>query len=131
MQSFICIRRGQNSRMRRQWSTSKLVLILDAVHWNPEAPPQTLPANERRAESSCRQLTLNAVKDEPTQEGASDRDMEREAMGGEDLFSKLSKVNEKPLHNLHATHHMPTNSGLALIFSLLRNHVFVGHIKRF
>ncbi|KAL4181299.1 hypothetical protein AMTRI_Chr12g236550 [Amborella trichopoda] len=29
--------------MGRQWSTGKLVLILDAVHWNPEAPPRTLP----------------------------------------------------------------------------------------
>ncbi|KAM7249827.1 hypothetical protein ACFE04_019606 [Oxalis oulophora] len=29
--------------MGRQWSAGKLVLILDAVHWNPEAPPRTLP----------------------------------------------------------------------------------------
>ncbi|KAF1899360.1 hypothetical protein Lal_00019488 [Lupinus albus] len=29
--------------MGRQWSADKLVLILDAVHWNPEAPPRTLP----------------------------------------------------------------------------------------
>jgi hypothetical protein len=27
--------------MGRQWSAGKLVLILDAVHWNPEAPPRT------------------------------------------------------------------------------------------
>ncbi|CAN6455510.1 unnamed protein product [Victoria cruziana] len=26
-----------------QWSAGKLVLILDAVHWNPNAPPRTLP----------------------------------------------------------------------------------------
>ncbi|CAL8162499.1 unnamed protein product [Prunus armeniaca] len=32
-----------HSRMGRQWSAGKLVLILDAVHWNPEAPPRTLP----------------------------------------------------------------------------------------
>jgi len=29
--------------MGRQWSAGKLVLILDAVHWNPEAPPRTRP----------------------------------------------------------------------------------------
>ena len=29
--------------MGRQWSAGKLVLILDAVHWNPEAPPRRLP----------------------------------------------------------------------------------------
>nr|GMD82670.1 C2 membrane targeting protein [Ipomoea batatas] len=29
--------------MGRQWSAGKLVLILGAVHWNPEAPPRTLP----------------------------------------------------------------------------------------
>ncbi|KAF3613068.1 hypothetical protein FXO38_03816 [Capsicum annuum] len=29
--------------MGRQWSAGKLSLILDTVHWNPEAPPQALP----------------------------------------------------------------------------------------
>lgn len=28
-------------RMGRKWSAGKLVLILDAVHWNPEAPQRT------------------------------------------------------------------------------------------
>ncbi|KAH0680252.1 hypothetical protein KY284_021337 [Solanum tuberosum] len=31
------------SFLRKEWSAGKLVLILDAVHWNPEAPPRTLP----------------------------------------------------------------------------------------
>ncbi|CAN6445329.1 unnamed protein product [Victoria cruziana] len=29
--------------MGRQWSAGKLVLILDALHWNPDAPPRMLP----------------------------------------------------------------------------------------
>ncbi|CAN6487189.1 unnamed protein product [Victoria cruziana] len=28
--------------MGRQWSAGKLVLILDIVHWNPDAPPRML-----------------------------------------------------------------------------------------
>ncbi|MCD7455619.1 hypothetical protein HAX54_028828 [Datura stramonium] len=32
-----------HSRMGWQCSVGKIVLILDAVHWNPEAPPRTLP----------------------------------------------------------------------------------------
>nr|GEZ82892.1 hypothetical protein [Tanacetum cinerariifolium] len=37
--------------MGRQWSAGKLVLILDAVHWNPEAPPRTLPCVRLREKS--------------------------------------------------------------------------------
>ncbi|TYG79504.1 hypothetical protein ES288_D02G143300v1 [Gossypium darwinii] len=42
--------------MGRQWSTGKLVLILDAVHWNPEAPPRTLP--RVRLRSQLRRVSL-------------------------------------------------------------------------
>ncbi|KAL0391358.1 UNVERIFIED_CONTAM: hypothetical protein Slati_4570800 [Sesamum latifolium] len=42
----------QHSRMGRQWSAGKLVLILDAVHWNPEAPPRTLPRVRLRCDVS-------------------------------------------------------------------------------
>ncbi|GAV85171.1 LOW QUALITY PROTEIN: hypothetical protein CFOL_v3_28609, partial [Cephalotus follicularis] len=38
--------------MGRQWSAGKLVLILDAVHWNPEAPPRTLPRVRLRCDDS-------------------------------------------------------------------------------
>nr|GLL21595.1 hypothetical protein CFOL_v3_28609 [Ipomoea trifida] len=38
--------------MGRQWSAGKLVLILGAVHWNPEAPPRTLPRVRLRCDGS-------------------------------------------------------------------------------
>ncbi|KAE8647124.1 hypothetical protein Csa_021727, partial [Cucumis sativus] len=50
--------------MGRQWSAGKLVLILDAVHWNPEAPPRTLPRVNLRcgkAPPSCASSQLRRV----------------------------------------------------------------------
>ncbi|GAU19748.1 hypothetical protein TSUD_78740 [Trifolium subterraneum] len=38
--------------MGRQWSAGKLVLILDAIHWNPKAPPRTLPRVRLRCRRS-------------------------------------------------------------------------------
>ncbi|KAL4553900.1 hypothetical protein LXL04_040020 [Taraxacum kok-saghyz] len=55
--------------MGRQWSAGKLVLILDAVHWNPEAPPRTLPRVRLRcgkappccASSQLRRVSLKSL----------------------------------------------------------------------
>ncbi|KAJ0081085.1 hypothetical protein Patl1_10379 [Pistacia atlantica] len=44
--------------MGRQWSAGKLVLILDAVHWNPEAPPRTLPRVRLRCGKARIQCSL-------------------------------------------------------------------------
>nr|GMC84347.1 neurofilament medium polypeptide-like [Ipomoea batatas] len=46
--------------MGLQWSASNLVLILGAVHWNPEAPPQTLPRVRLRCGKARHMPTANS-----------------------------------------------------------------------
>nr|GEW24078.1 hypothetical protein [Tanacetum cinerariifolium] len=43
-----------------QWSAGKLILILDATHWNPEAPPQMLPHVRLRCDTMA-DVNVNAL----------------------------------------------------------------------
>nr|KAJ0204770.1 hypothetical protein LSAT_V11C500281690 [Lactuca sativa] len=69
--------------MGRQWSAGKLVLILDAVHWNPEAPPRTLPRVRLRCAS---QLVDGSFSPQINEEGRSHlilpKNRKRSAMPG-------------------------------------------------
>ncbi|GER45593.1 cytochrome P450 [Striga asiatica] len=71
--------------MGRQWSAGKLVLILDAVHWNPEAPPRTLPRVHLRcgkAPPSCASSQLRRINEEGRRKWILPKNRKRSAMPG-------------------------------------------------
>ncbi|KAK4381861.1 hypothetical protein Sango_2926600 [Sesamum angolense] len=84
--------------MGRQWSAGKLVLILDAVHWNPEAPPRTLPRVACGAinEEGRRKWILPKNRKRSAMPGGGDgkRNGSEEINWGSQCFSTLNEMRQ-------------------------------------
>ncbi|KAK4411968.1 hypothetical protein Salat_2998700 [Sesamum alatum] len=100
--------------MGRQWSAGKLVLILDAVHWNPEAPPRTLPRVRLRcgkAPPSCASSQLRRINEEGRRKWILPKNRKRSAMPGRG-DGKKKRLRRKKLGFpmlLHAQRDAPTS----------------------
>ncbi|WOG81113.1 hypothetical protein DCAR_0100258 [Daucus carota subsp. sativus] len=80
--------------MGRQWSAGKLVLILDAVHWNPEVPPRTLPRARLRCGRSQLILPKNRKRSAMPGRGDGKRNGSGEINWGSQCFSTLNEMRQ-------------------------------------